>query len=70
MRKYAVVIEAGETSNGAYVPDLPGCAAVGDTVEEVKQLIQEALEVHLRAMRRDGDPIPEPTTEVMYAEAS
>ncbi len=41
-----VVIEEGETSFGAYVPDLPGCGAVGKTEAEVKQLIQEAIEFH------------------------
>ena len=41
--RYAVVIEKGETSYGAYVPDLPGCVAVGETLEEVKQLITEAI---------------------------
>ena len=42
-----IVIEEGETSFGAYVPDLPGCVAVGETETEVKQLIQEAIEFHL-----------------------
>lgn len=44
--RYAVVIEKGTSSYGAYVPDLPGCVAVGETVEEVKILIQEAIEFH------------------------
>ena len=44
---------------GASVPDLPGCAAVGDTREEVEVLIKDAIEMHLKAMRKDGDPIPE-----------
>jgi predicted RNase H-like HicB family nuclease len=60
--KYAVIYERGPTSYGAYVPDLPGCVAVGVTVEEVQQLIKEAIEQHLKAMRADGDPIPEPTS--------
>lgn len=68
--RYAVVIEKGPTSVGAYVPDLPGCAAVGESVEEVRQLIQEAIDLHIRAMRESGEPIPEPMTEVSYAEAS
>ena len=45
--RYMVVIERGETSWGAYVPDIPGCVAVGETEAEVKQLIQEAIEFHL-----------------------
>lgn len=59
---YAVVIEKGETSYGAYVPDLPGCIAVGETLEEVKALIAEAIEFHLEGMREDGLPIPQPTS--------
>ncbi|VEP17164.1 conserved hypothetical protein [Hyella patelloides LEGE 07179] len=44
--KYAVIIEKGNNSYGAYVPDLPGCVAVGETAAEVKTLIQEAIEFH------------------------
>ncbi len=60
--RYAVVIEKGETSYGAYIPDLPGCVAVGETLEEVKALITEAIEFHLEGMREEGTPIPKPTT--------
>jgi predicted RNase H-like HicB family nuclease len=67
-RRYAVVIEKGETSYGAYVPDLPGCVAVGETREEVEALIREAIEFHLDGMREDGLPIPEATTELEYVE--
>jgi predicted RNase H-like HicB family nuclease len=59
---YLVVIEAVPESYGAYVPDLPGCIAVGETAEEVTQLIREAIELHLEAMRENGDPIPPPTS--------
>ena len=51
--KYAVVIENGETSFGAYVPDLPGCVAVGETREEAMTLIREAIEFHLEGMKED-----------------
>ncbi|MBN3895004.1 MAG: type II toxin-antitoxin system HicB family antitoxin [Nostoc sp. NOS(2021)] len=54
--RYTVVIEKGETSYGAYVPDLPGCVAVGKTLEEVKQMITEAIEFHLEGMLEDGLP--------------
>ena len=66
--KYAVVFEKGPTSYGAYVPDLPGCVAVGDTLEEVERLIQEAIEFHIEGMREDGDPIPNPTSTVKEIE--
>ena len=58
--RFAVIVEKGETSFGAYVPDLPGCIAAGDTREEVLQLIHEAIEFHVERLREDGQPIPEP----------
>ncbi len=61
--KYAVVIEKGERSYGAYVPDLPGCISVGDTLDEVRQMIREAIEFHIEGMLRDGDEVPEPTLQ-------
>ena len=45
--KYAVIIEKGPTSYGATVPDLPGCAAVGETLHEVETLIREAIDFHI-----------------------
>ncbi len=58
--QFAVIIEKGETSYGAYVPDLPGCIAVGETPQEVGQLIYEAIRRHLELLRETGEPIPEP----------
>ena len=55
---YMVIIEKGETSFGAYVPDLPGCVAVGETQEEAMKLIQEAIEFHIEGLKEDGLPIP------------
>lgn len=66
--QYTILIEKGETSYGAYIPDLPGCVAVGETVEEVRALIYEAIEFHLEGMREEGLPIPEPTTHAEYVE--
>ncbi|MEH2025703.1 type II toxin-antitoxin system HicB family antitoxin [Nostoc sp.] len=60
--RYTVVIEKGATSYGAYVPHLPGCVAVGETIDEVKQMIAEAIEFHLEGMLEDGLPIPKPTS--------
>ena len=54
-----MIIEEGERSYSAYLPDLPGCIATGKTVEEVKQRMNEAVALHLRGMREDGLPIPE-----------
>ena len=63
---YAIVIERTATGWSAYVPDLDGCIAAGDTQEETRQLIREALKTHLRSMREDGDAIPEPSSLVEY----
>jgi predicted RNase H-like HicB family nuclease len=68
--KYAVIIERGDTSYGAYVPDLPGCVAVGETLQEVKQLIREAITFHLEGLREEGLPIPPATSLCEYVEAS
>ncbi len=66
--KYAVIIEEGENSFGAYVPDLPGCAAVAETKEELMKLIQEAIDFHIEGLREDGQPVPEPSSSVEYIE--
>lgn len=59
--KYIVVIERAEDGSfGAYVPDLPGCIAAGDTREEAEQNIREAMPTHLELMREQGEAIPEP----------
>jgi predicted RNase H-like HicB family nuclease len=66
--QFAVVIEKSETGYGAYVPDLPGCVAVGETEGEVRTLIREAIELHVESMRDDGLPIPAPTSQVTYVD--
>ena len=68
--RYAIVIERAGHNYGAYVPDLPGCVAVGDTFEETRREIREAIEFHLEGMRADGSPIPEPTTRIAYVDVS
>jgi predicted RNase H-like HicB family nuclease len=68
LSSYLVVLEHGPESWGAYVPDLPGCVAVGETREEAERLIREAIDFHLEGLRRDGDPIPEPTSSAAYVE--
>jgi predicted RNase H-like HicB family nuclease len=66
--RYAVVIEKGERNYSAYVPDLPGCVSVGDTPEQVKAEIRDAIEFHLEGMREDGLPVPKPSSEADYVE--
>lgn len=66
--QYIVLIEKGETSYGAYVPDLPGCVAVGESLDEVRKLIHQAIEFHLEEMQADGLAIPEPKTSAECVE--
>ncbi|VTR98121.1 Uncharacterized protein OS=Arenimonas composti TR7-09 = DSM 18010 GN=P873_11020 PE=4 SV=1: UPF0150 [Gemmata massiliana] len=68
MKRYAVVLENAGTNWGAYVPDLPGCVATGDTKEETEQLIREAIQLHLEGMIEDQLPVPEPSCQVEYVE--
>jgi predicted RNase H-like HicB family nuclease len=68
--KYAVIYEKSPNGWGASVPDLPGCVALGFTLEETEELTRGALQQHLRAMREDGDPIPEPSQMVGMLEVA
>ena len=66
--KYLVIIEKGDSSYGAYVPDLPGCVAVGETEEEVLNLIHDAIEFHLEGLREEGSAVPYPRSNVEFVE--
>ena len=66
--KYTVIIEEGPTSYGAYIPDLPGCVAVGDTREEVIGLISEGVVYHLELMAEHGEVIPQPVYSAIEVE--
>lgn len=66
MTTYAVIYERTERNWGAYVPDLPGCAATGRTRADVERRIRSAIELHLEGMREDGLAPPEPTTTSGY----
>jgi predicted RNase H-like HicB family nuclease len=65
---YLVVIEKGENSFGAYIPDLPGCAVVGESREQALQLIRDAVDLHVSAMRERGDALPEPASSMEYVQ--
>lgn len=67
--RYAIVIEKADGSYSAFVPDLPGCVATGDTVEEVECEIRKAIHFHLDGLREDGLPIPQPAAPCEYVEA-
>jgi predicted RNase H-like HicB family nuclease len=66
--QYSVIIEKGESSFGAYVPDIPGCVAVGESREETLELIREALSLHIESMRNDGEEIPPPNSSAVVIE--
>jgi predicted RNase H-like HicB family nuclease len=68
--KYMVVIEKGETSYGAHVPDLPGCIAAGESREEVISLIREAIELHIEGLRESGEPVPPPSSVGEFIEVN
>lgn len=59
--QYVVIFEKGENSYGAYVPDMPGCIAVGETLEETRALIAEAIAFHIEALLEAGEPVPAPS---------
>ena len=63
---YAVIYEKTATGYSAHVPDLPGCVGAAATLEETQRLMKEAVELHVAAMRSDGETIPEPTTFAGY----
>jgi predicted RNase H-like HicB family nuclease len=64
--EYAVVIERAGSNFSAYVPDLPGCIATGESTEDVESQIREAIQFHLAGMREDGEAIPKPSSSVNY----
>jgi predicted RNase H-like HicB family nuclease len=69
LSEYVVIYEQGPTSWGAWVPDLPGCVAAGETRAEVEQLIREAIDAHIESLREHGEAVPEPSSTVGTVEA-
>jgi len=66
--RYVVVIERGESSWGAHVPDLPGCVAVGESREEALELIRDAIDFHIEGLKQDGLPVPAASSETEVIE--
>ncbi len=66
--KYTVILEKGETSYGAFVPDLPGCIAAAETKEEALNLIKEAIEFHIEGLKENGETIPIPHCDFAHVE--
>ncbi len=70
MRRYAVVVEHIGANYSAYVPDLPGCVASGESSEETLATMREAIALHLRGLREDGLTVPDPSSTTTYVEVA
>ena len=68
--KVLILVEKAEDGFGAYAPDLPGCVAMGATREETERLMREAIEMHVGAMIKDGQPVPDLKTYATYVETA
>ena len=68
--RYTVVIERAPENLAAHVPDLPGCVATGDTLEELLETIREAIEIHIESLRDHGEPIPDPSCTAAVVEVA
>jgi predicted RNase H-like HicB family nuclease len=66
--RYAIVIERATKNYAAYVPDLPGCIATGETKRETERLLRQAIKLHLAGLREDGLEVPKPSSQVRYLE--
>ncbi|MGK2859774.1 MAG: type II toxin-antitoxin system HicB family antitoxin [Thermoanaerobaculia bacterium] len=64
MTEYIVIVEPSANGFGAYVPDLPGCVAVGETREETLELVREAIQFHIESLRDHNETVPAPHTTV------
>jgi len=69
-KRFVIIIEQGPTSYGAYSPDVPGCAVVGDSEQEVRQLLAEAIAFHLEGLRARGELLPEPHSSADYIDVA
>ena len=67
--RYAIVIEKADGNYSAYVPDLPGCVATGESVAAVEQEIRSAIRFHIDGLKSDGLPVPDPSSIAEYVDA-
>jgi predicted RNase H-like HicB family nuclease len=70
MRYVYVIEQAADGSYSAYVPDLPGCTSAGDTVDELKRNIKDAVELYIESLRENNEPVPPPTSKTDVVEAA
>jgi predicted RNase H-like HicB family nuclease len=68
--RFLIIIEQAEDSLSAYAPDLPGCVTTGATRDEVIANMREAIELHVRGMRDDGEATPASNSEPAYVEVA
>ncbi len=68
--KFAVVFEKAENNYSAWVPDLTGCVATGESLEQAEVHIREAIELHFQGLKEDGLPVPVPSSAVEYVEVA
>ncbi|MBI5092809.1 MAG: type II toxin-antitoxin system HicB family antitoxin [Candidatus Hydrogenedentes bacterium] len=61
--EYAVIFEKGDRNWSAYVPDLPGCIATGQTRPDTERMIREAIEFHIEGLRAEGLEVPPAISE-------
>lgn len=66
MDRFVVVIERAEGNYSAYSPDLPGCAATGNTPEETTTNMRQAIQLHIEGLLEDNLPIPKPQATAEY----
>ena len=65
--RYLVMIRRTGTGYSVDVPDLPGCVATGTTVEHARQMIAQAIEMHLELMHQSGETPPSPSSTVEFS---
>jgi predicted RNase H-like HicB family nuclease len=70
MRRFLIVLERASHNFSVYSPDLPGCVATGTTVEETRVRMREAVDLHIRGLKEDHLPVPEPSATVAYVEVA
>ena len=62
--KYLVVYERAAANWSAYVPDLPGCVATAETLDDVRLSMSGAVGEYVERLRRSGEALPKPAAQV------
>ena len=70
MTQYTIIIEKARDNFAAYAPDVPGCVAAADTIEETRELMQEALVLHIEMLREMGEDIPAPHVQAAVVQVA